>query len=64
MNLGFSGPIAARKGVVVKDRIGRVRDELGHLHRASELRELLGIEGGILMLARGDCDDQFGRIEC
>ena len=53
MNLGFSGPIDARKGVVLNDRIGSERVELGHLHRASELNELLGIDGGILMLTRG-----------
>lgn len=47
MNLGFSGPIDAREGVVEKDRRGTVLD--GHLHRLNEFSEVLDNEGGMVV---------------
>lgn len=46
MNLGLSGPIAERDGVVEKGRRGSEVFE----QRPSELRELLDNEGGILYM--------------
>lgn len=52
MNLGFSGPIEEREGVVVKDRIGIEVDD--GRHRDRELNELLLSEGGMLAVTRAE----------
>lgn len=45
MNLGFSGPMAERVGVVVNVRALIV--EFEHRHRDKQLKDLLDMEGGI-----------------
>ena len=57
MNFGFSGPIAEREVVDVKVRIGI--EVFEHLHRAKELNELLGSDGGISNLTCAGLDAQF-----
>ncbi len=57
MNFGFSGPMADSEVVEVKVRMGIEIFE--HLHRANELNELLGNDGGILSQARVGLNAQF-----
>jgi hypothetical protein len=50
MNLGLSGPIAFRREVVEKLRVGN-EDNWHGLHRTAKLKELLGIGAAITTMS-------------